>query len=118
MTPRHDARAPLTAKDFHILYALTLRSMHGYALAQEVEERTEGAVRVEPANLYRRLHGFVEDGLIEEVEAPDEEVDARRRYYAVTDEGRLTVEAEVERMTRLVREARSHGLAPEAPGAG
>ncbi len=105
---------PLSVKDFHILYTLALGPLHGYALVKDVEERTGGAVTLDPANLYRRLHRFAHDGLIEEAKAPEGEDDGRRRYYRLTEPGRRAVEAEVSRMSALVSHARRHGVRLEA----
>lgn len=103
---------PLSVKDFHILYAFSDGPAHGYAVVKAVEERTDGLVRLEPANLYRRIHGFVEDGLLQETDAPPgEDEDRRRRYYALSGLGREVLAHEVARWRSLVAEAARRGLA-------
>lgn len=103
---------PLSEKDFHILFALSGGALHGYAVVRSVEDRTDGLVRLEPANLYRRIQAFLDDGLVCEVEAPAEESDdRRRRYYALTDLGSRTLAHEVARWRALVTEATQRGLA-------
>jgi DNA-binding PadR family transcriptional regulator len=42
-------------KGFHILVALAAKPLHGYAIRQEVEARTEGQVRLWPTTLYGLL---------------------------------------------------------------
>jgi DNA-binding PadR family transcriptional regulator len=70
----------LGPKSFHILVALAARPLHGYAIRQEVEERTGGGIRLWPATLYGALAELTEAGLIEETEGPaDEPADARGR---------------------------------------
>lgn len=98
---------PMKPPVFHILLSLADEPMHGYAIRAAVEERTEGGVRLWPATLYGTIRRMVEDGWIEELdgaEGPDE--DARRRYYALTAEGRAVLRAETERLEALVAAAR------------
>lgn len=111
------ADALLDSKSLHMMIALARRPMHGYAIRQEVERRTEGAVRLWPATLYGLLAGLSEQGLIEETTSPGgADDDPRRRYYALTDHGRRLLAAEAARLERLARLARS-SLSPRKAGA-
>ena len=103
---------PLTPAMFHILLALADRERHGYHIMQEVEERTDGMVRVGPGTLYGSIKRMLSDGLVEESgERPDPEMDdERRRYYRLTDFGYRVATAEAERLADLVRSARSKKL--------
>lgn len=97
------------AKDFHILVALARQPLHGYAIRQEVENRTEGQVRLWPATLYGLLADLAKRGFIEETDGsggPDD--DPRRRYYALTREGRRFLASEAAHMESLARLARNH----------
>jgi DNA-binding PadR family transcriptional regulator len=98
---------PLTPAMFHILLALADRERHGYHIMQEVEERTEGNVRLGPGTLYGSIKRMLADGWIEETEErPDPEMDdERRRYYRLTDFGYRVATAEAERLARLVKSA-------------
>jgi DNA-binding PadR family transcriptional regulator len=98
---------PLTPAMFHILLALADRERHGYHIMQEVEERTEGNVRLGPGTLYGSIKRMLGDGWIEETEErPDPEMDdERRRYYRLTDFGYRVATAEAERLARLVKSA-------------
>lgn len=99
----------MDTKPFHILLVLATRPLHGYAIRQEVEERTEGAVRLWPATLYGTLSELTRDGLIEETASPGgEDDDPRRKYYALTAEGRRALGAEAARLEGLARLARRH----------
>ena len=50
---RHVVRLlPLPTAVFHILIALGEGEKHGYAVMQEVAERTDGKVRMSPGTLY------------------------------------------------------------------
>ena len=77
---------PLTPAMFHILLALADRERHGYHIMQEVEERTEGKVRLGPGTLYGSIKRMLAAGWIEETEErPDRDLDdERRRYYRLT----------------------------------
>ena len=101
-----DAREflPLHANWFHILLSLVGSEQHGYGIMQEVQERTNGAVRLWPATLYGSLKRLIGGGLIEESEerpAPELD-DARRRYYKLTKLGKRVLELECERLEGMV----------------
>jgi len=97
---------------FHILLALADKERHGYEIMREVDERSEGKVRVGPGTLYGSIKRMLSDGLIEELdERPDPELDdQRRRYYRLSDLGRRIAVAEAQRLERLVKSARSKKL--------
>ena len=105
---RADAYLPLPNDALYILLALASRPLHGYGIIRDVEDRSAGEVVLQTGALYRMLRRLLRDDLIEECAAPEggPDVDARRRYYRVNRRGRLVLEAEVERMSKLVRAAR------------
>lgn len=102
----------LTPAAFQVLLSLAPGARHGYAVMQDVEELTDGAVRLGPGTLYRTIGRLLADGLIEETGGadPDAPHDARRRRYQLTPLGRAVAEREAGAMARLVRRARSAGL--------
>jgi len=102
----------LTSAMFHILLALADRERHGYDIMREVDERTEGKMRLGPGTLYGSIKRMLKDGFIEELEErPDPELDdERRRYYRLTDFGYRLAVAEAQRLERLVRSARTKKL--------
>ena len=55
--PRSDVDdlLPLPPATFHILLALVDQERHGYAIIQEVEARTDGALRLSAGTLYRSI---------------------------------------------------------------
>ena len=112
---RAAALLPLPPATFHILLALIDQDRHGYAIIQDVDARTGGALRLSPGTLYRSIQRMLEDGLIEEMsERPAPELDdERRRYYRITRLGSAVARAEATRLTELVGFARAAGLAPE-----
>ena len=100
---------PLKPHWFHVLLSLADSDNHGYAIMQEVMDRTAGKVRLWPATLYGTLQRLIDAALIEESDsrpAPDLD-DARRRYYRLTRLGREVLKAESARLEDLVRVIRS-----------
>jgi DNA-binding PadR family transcriptional regulator len=102
----------LTPAIFHILLALADGERHGYAIMQAVAKETGGAVQLGPATLYRSIRVMLEHDLIAEAdERPDPAIDdERRRYYRLTGHGLRVIQAEVERLRRLVQLAQSKPL--------
>lgn len=101
---------PLKPNWFHILLTLADGDRHGYAVMQEVAERTGGKIRLWPATLYGSIRRMEEDGLLEPVEyEQQEDDDERRQYYAITRFGRRVLDAEVHRLEELVRLAKTRG---------
>lgn len=99
---------PLKPVRFHVLLALAGGESHGYAIRQEVEERTAGAIRLWPTTLYGTLAQLEDDGLIEETSSRREAVDdLPRRIYRLTSLGRAVLAAETDRLAALVRESRA-----------
>jgi DNA-binding PadR family transcriptional regulator len=77
---------------------------------RDIEDRTDGVVRVGPGMLYGSIKWLVADGFIEEAAAksktPSKE-DERRKYYRLTPEGRALLKAEASRLEAAVGLARS-----------
>ncbi len=109
------ALLPLTPAEFHILLALADGDGHGYAIMQEVERETGGALHLGPGTLYRTIKQLLTAGLIAEAdERPDPRLDdERRRYYRLTAYGRQVGEAEAQRLARLVSRAHAKRLLPD-----
>jgi len=107
--PAVESFLPLKPNWFHVLLSLADGPNHGYAIMQEVLDRTAGKVRLWPATLYGTLQRLIDSDLIEETDvrpAPDLD-DARRRYYRLTTLGRDVLRAESARLEDLVRVIRS-----------
>ncbi len=109
-----DELLPLPPATFHILLAVAGEDRHGYAIIQDVAERTGGELKLSAGTLYRSIQRMLEQGLLVETRerpAPEED-DERRRYYRITPLGTAVAKAEARRLTQLVRMARAKGLAP------
>lgn len=114
IAPRPETLLPLPTATFHILMAVADEERHGYAIIQEVEARTDGALRLSAGTLYRSIQRMLEQRLLVEVhERPAPELDdERRRYYKITPFGAAVAQAEVRRLAQLLRLARASGFAP------
>jgi DNA-binding PadR family transcriptional regulator len=106
---------PLTVPVFQILLSLSDQDLHGYAIIQDVRDRTEGEVDLTASTLYAAIKRLLDTGLIEEVDerpGPDED-DARRRYYRITTLGLDVARLEVGRLERVLKMARHKRLTPK-----
>jgi DNA-binding PadR family transcriptional regulator len=114
VTIRPDALLPLPPATFHILAAVADEDRHGYAIMQDVAERTEGALKLSAGTLYRSIQRMLDQGLIKEVSQrpPAEDDDERRRYYRITPFGTEVAKAESRRMAQMLKIARAKGLVP------
>lgn len=110
--PDPESLLPLTPATFHILLALVDEERHGYAIMQEVGERTDGSVKLGPGTLYGSLKRLVDQGLVEESDERTDSTldDERRRYYRITKRGVAVARAEARRLEDLVRAARRKKL--------
>lgn len=101
-------KSPIKLQWFHILLGLADGALHGYGIQRAVLERTDGAMRLWPAMLYRSLATLSDEGLIVEADAPDsKDPDERRQYYRLTVAGRERLRIETDRMSAWVDAARS-----------
>jgi DNA-binding PadR family transcriptional regulator len=71
-------------------------------------------VKLSPETLYGSIKRMLDEGLIvERDERPDpDHDDERRRYYRLTRFGREVAQAEADRFTTLLRQARAVRLTP------
>lgn len=108
----------LKTKWFHILLSLVDRDLHGTAIMQTVLTRTDGAIRLWPGALYGALGDMAEAALIQEVDPPEgaPTEGGKRRFYAITVNGRNTLAAEVAQMEELVLEARAKRVGEDPVG--
>lgn len=100
---------PLPGAQLHILLAVADGEKHGYAIMREVDRMTDGEVTMGPGTLYGTIKRMLASGLLEETdERPDPELDdERRRYYRATGLGVTALDAETERLQRIVRTAQA-----------
>jgi DNA-binding PadR family transcriptional regulator len=99
-----DAR-PLTPLSFQILVVLADGPKHGYGILKEIEEISGGSFATSTGTLYLAIQRLEQEGLLEQVSG-----DSRRRYYALTQEGREVAAAEARRLASLLGVARGKKL--------
>lgn len=95
---------------FFILLSLAAGARHGLAIMRDVLELAGGEVRLWPAALYGSLEELRDRDWIEELSDPaarPEGESERKRYYRITESGRLALSAEADRLGGLVRVARA-----------
>jgi len=108
-----DSHLPLSPAVFHILLALADKDHHGYAIMRDIEDRTDGVVKVGPGMLYGSIKWLVADGFIAEAAAKGKAEDERRKYYRLTANGRGLLKAEASRLEAAVGLARSRRVLPK-----
>ncbi len=98
---------PLTLVEFEILLSLASGEMHGYAVLQDIDRRTDGALNLRPGTLYRAMNRLLGTGLIVEMaDAARGKEDPRRRTYKMTAEGRKVAADEAARLARQLATAK------------
>ncbi|HEY2545733.1 MAG TPA: helix-turn-helix transcriptional regulator [Candidatus Acidoferrum sp.] len=100
---------PLPSAAFQILLALAGEDLHGYGIMRQVEEQSEGRIRLGPGTLYSSVQTLLEAKFIEEVDAREDAKlgHERRRYYRLTAGGRKLARSEADRLADLLRVART-----------
>ena len=87
--PRSSAQDELLkgTLDMLILKTLTVQPMHGYAIAQHIERRSEDVLTIEQGSLYPALERLQKKGWVTSAwgESP---TGRRARYYTITAAGR------------------------------
>jgi PadR family transcriptional regulator, regulatory protein PadR len=75
-------------------------SMHGYAIAERVEQVSGDVLRIEDGSLYPALHRMEETGWLTSEWATSDN-NRRARFYALTAKGRRRLADEEEHWLRL-----------------
>ena len=79
--------------DMLILKALARRSLHGYAIAQFIQQASDEVLKVEEGALYPALHRLEVRGLLK-AEWGASENNRRAKFYRLTATGRRELEEE------------------------
>jgi transcriptional regulator len=86
--------------DMLILKALGLGPLHGLAIAQRIEQVTQGTFQVKPGSLFPALHRMEEKGWLA-ASWGESENNRRAKYYALTKSGRRQFETETQRWKQI-----------------
>lgn len=84
-----------------ILKALEHEPAHGYRIAQQIKERSEGVLDFKEGTLYPALHKLENEGSVESYD--DIERGRPRRYYRITKSGRKVLAKNREEWQQLSR---------------
>jgi PadR family transcriptional regulator PadR len=88
--------------DLLILKALSLEAMHGWAIAQRLEQLSRDALRIGQGSLYPALQRLEEKGWIAS-EWRTTEQNRPAKYYELTAAGRRSLGAEAESWRQYVK---------------
>jgi DNA-binding PadR family transcriptional regulator len=110
----HTTSSPLTPAVFYILLALASGEKHGYGIMKQVNQDSQGQVKMGTGTLYGSIKRMLAGGLIEEAgERVDPRLgEERRRYYRLTTPGRQVFTSELERYREVVSLAQQRRLLP------
>lgn len=84
-----------------ILQTLTRGAMHGYGIAQHIQETTDDVLQVEEGSLYPALQRLLLKGWVKG-EWGTSDNNRRARYYTLTAAGRKQLGVEAENFNRLI----------------
>ena len=97
--------------DMLVLRALVRGPMHGYGVAEWIEQTSEEVLKVEEGALYPSLHRLELRGLLASKWGISEN-NRRAKYYSLTSAGRRQLTAETARWDRVAAAiARCHSTA-------
>lgn len=88
----------LTEAVYYILLSLT-KPMHGYGIMQNVEQLSNGRVKLAAGTLYGAINTLLEKGWIIAV---SEEKGSRKKEYLITEQGKAMLRAEIIRLEELI----------------
>ena len=86
--------------DLLILKTLALEPMHGWGIAQRIQQISEDVLLVQQGSLYPALYRLEQQGWIA-AEWGASENNSRAKYYRLTSSGRKQLERETSNWTRL-----------------
>lgn len=84
-----------------ILQTLTRGAMHGYGIAQHIQETTDDVLQVEEGSLYPALQRLLLKGWVKG-EWGTSDNNRRARYYTLTAAGKKQLGIEAENFNRLI----------------
>jgi transcriptional regulator len=91
---------PQGTLDLLILKVVALGPVHGYAIAQRLEQVSRGVVQIPQGSLYPALHRLENRGLLD-ADWKETETGREAKFYKLTRKGRAQLEAETASWERL-----------------
>ena len=98
MAPKSDL--PQGTLDLLILKIVALGPVHGYAIAQRLQQVSRDVVQVPQGSLYPALHRLIKRGWIS-FEDGTSENNRRAKFYRLTPKGRRKLAAETSKWDKL-----------------
>jgi transcriptional regulator len=86
--------------DLLVLQTLALEPMHGWGVAQRIQQRSGEVLQVGQGSLYPALHRLEYKGLVK-AEWQSSENNRRAKFYSLTAAGRRRLAAELKEWDRL-----------------
>src|SRR5580693_222245 len=99
LNPKSDL--PQGTLDLLMLKVIALGPVHGYAIAQRLEQVSRGVVQVPEGSLYPALHRLENRGLLA-ADWKATETGREAKFYKLTRKGRKQLEAEAASWQRLI----------------
>jgi PadR family transcriptional regulator, regulatory protein PadR len=97
-TPKSDL--PQGTLDLLILKTVAIDPLHGYAIAQRLEQVSRGVVQVPEGSLYPALHRLENRGFLT-ADWKETETGRQAKFYRLTRKGRKQLEADTASWRRL-----------------
>jgi len=79
--------------DMLILKALSLEPMHGWGIAERIQQTSSDVLRIQQGSLYPALHRLEGRGLLAAEWRPSED-NRKAKYYRLTTSGRRVLDTE------------------------
>ena len=86
--------------DLLILKTLALQTMHGWGIAQRIQQISQDVLQVQQGSLYPALHRLEQKGWID-AEWGDSDNNRKAKHYRLTRTGRKQLELETSNWERL-----------------
>lgn len=106
MVRSHSRPDELSSVAVEILLTLMQGPRHGYAVKLDVERRIGGDFLLGSGSLYQALQRLERRGYVSEARSAEPADSRRGRVYKIEPAGRRALEAELARMSRVLRHAR------------
>ena len=91
---------PQGTLDMLILQVVALGPIHGYAIAQRIQQISKDILQVQQGSLYPALHRLENRGLLE-AEWKESETGREAKFYKLTAKGRADLKTETANWARL-----------------
>lgn len=93
---------PQGTLDLLILQVAALGPIHGYAIAQRLQQVSRDVLQVQQGSLYPALHRLENKGYLA-AEWKESETGREAKFYQLTRQGRKQLQVETENWTRLAQ---------------